>query len=128
MRKWKRKILGPLRMVCCINTVTDLVDGIQYALQLHIHCNYQFIFLSHVVHCRERHSDHGILRAPSTSANTFWQLEKGRDPHSGKHAASHYRANIVFSRRSWSRCANNIVLVSVRLAATRDFQVENATF
>jgi len=36
------------------------------------------------VHCRERHSDHGILRAPSTSANTFWQLEKGRDPHSGE--------------------------------------------
>jgi len=37
------------------------------------------------VHCRKRHSDHGILKPPSTSANTYWQFEKERDPLSGEY-------------------------------------------
>ena len=37
-----------------------------------------------VVHCRKRHSDHGILKAPSTSANTYWQFEKESFPCSGE--------------------------------------------
>ena len=37
-----------------------------------------------IVHCRKRHSDHGILKAPSTSANTYWQFEKESDPRSGE--------------------------------------------
>lgn len=37
-----------------------------------------------LVHCRRRKTDHGILKAPSTSANTFWQIEKESDPRSGE--------------------------------------------
>jgi len=33
-----------------------------------------------VVHCRKHRSDHGILKSPSTSAKTYWQFEKERDP------------------------------------------------
>ena len=38
-----------------------------------------------VVHGRKRHSDHGILKPPSTSANTYWQFEKERNPCSGEY-------------------------------------------
>jgi hypothetical protein len=35
------------------------------------------------VHFRKRRSNHGVLKNPSTSANTFWQIEKCSDPRSG---------------------------------------------
>lgn len=36
------------------------------------------------MHCRKRKTDHGLLKAPSTSANTYWQIEKESDPRSGE--------------------------------------------
>ena len=36
------------------------------------------------VHLRKRKSDHGRLKAPSTSAITYWQIEKDTEPLSGK--------------------------------------------
>ena len=47
-----------------------------------------FSFILNAVHCRERQSENGILKAPSTSANTFWQLEKASDSRSGKYEVS----------------------------------------
>ena len=37
-----------------------------------------------VVHLRKRKSDHGKLKAPSTSSITYWQIEKDEEPLSGK--------------------------------------------
>lgn len=37
-----------------------------------------------IVHFRKRRSNQGILKNPSTSANTFWQIEKCIDRRSGK--------------------------------------------
>ena len=54
-------------------------------------CHYQYLKKLHylctavVVHCRKRRSDHGILKPPSTSANTYWQFEKECDPLSGEY-------------------------------------------
>lgn len=46
------------------------------------------VFLSQIllftVHFRKRRSTHGILKNPSSSANTFWQIEKHSDSRSGK--------------------------------------------
>jgi len=36
------------------------------------------------VHLRKRKSDHGRLKAPSTSSITYWQIEKDAEPLSGK--------------------------------------------
>ena len=36
-----------------------------------------------VVHLRKRKSDHGKLKAPSTSSITYWQIEKDEEPLSG---------------------------------------------
>ena len=36
------------------------------------------------MHCRKRKTDHGLLKAPSTSSNTYWQIEKESDPRSGE--------------------------------------------
>ena len=36
------------------------------------------------VHLRKRKSDHGRLKAPSTSSITYWQIEKYIEPLSGK--------------------------------------------
>lgn len=36
------------------------------------------------MHCRKRKTDHGLLKAPSTSANTYWQIEKESDSRSGE--------------------------------------------
>ena len=38
----------------------------------------------YVVHLRKRKSDHGKLKAPSTSSITYWQIEKDEEPLSGK--------------------------------------------
>ena len=38
----------------------------------------------HVVHLRKRKSEHGKLKAPSTSSITYWQIEKDEKPLSGK--------------------------------------------
>ena len=35
------------------------------------------------VHLRKRKSDHGRLKAPSTSSITYWQIEKDTEPLSG---------------------------------------------
>ena len=35
------------------------------------------------VHLRKRKSDYGKLKAPSTSAITYWCIEKRKDPRSG---------------------------------------------
>ena len=37
----------------------------------------------YVVHLRKRKSEHGKLKPPSTSAITYWQIEKDEDPLSG---------------------------------------------
>ena len=36
-----------------------------------------------LVHLRKRKSEHGKLKAPSTSAITYWQIEKDKEPLSG---------------------------------------------
>ena len=36
------------------------------------------------VHLRKRKSEHGRLKAPSTSSITYWQIEKDAVPLSGK--------------------------------------------
>ena len=36
------------------------------------------------VHLRKRQSEHGRLKAPSTSSITYWQIEKDAEPLSGK--------------------------------------------
>ena len=36
-----------------------------------------------IVHLRKRKSDHGRLKAPSTSSITYWQIEKDAEPLSG---------------------------------------------
>ena len=35
------------------------------------------------VHLRKRKSDHGKLKSPSTSAITYWTIEKKKEPLSG---------------------------------------------
>lgn len=42
------------------------------------------IGLSLSVHCRKRKTDHGLLKDPSSSSNTYWQIEKESDPRSGE--------------------------------------------
>ena len=37
-----------------------------------------------IVHLRKRKSEHGRLKAPSTSSITYWQIEKDAEPLSGK--------------------------------------------
>ena len=39
--------------------------------------------LIYVVHLRKRKSEHSKLKAPSTSAITYWQIEKDKEPLSG---------------------------------------------
>ena len=45
------------------------------------------IYITHgyyiTVHLRKRKSDHGRLKAPSTSSITYWQIEKHTEPLSG---------------------------------------------
>ena len=36
------------------------------------------------VHLRKRKSDHGKLKSPSTSAITYWTIEKKKEPLSGE--------------------------------------------
>ena len=45
---------------------------------------YKNHLLTYVVHLRKRKSDHGNLKAPSTSSITYWQIEKDKKPLSGK--------------------------------------------
>ena len=40
--------------------------------------------LSCTVHCRKRKMDHGILKDPSTSSNTYWQIERESNQCSGE--------------------------------------------
>lgn len=43
-------------------------------------CLYMFVY---AVHLRKRKSEHGKLKSPSTSAITYWQIEKDKEPLSG---------------------------------------------
>ena len=48
-------------------------------------CILLYIFLLFVtVHCRQRRVDQRRHINPSTSANTYWQIEKGEDPKTGQ--------------------------------------------
>ena len=54
-------------------------------------CNYDVKWQTHFyispfsVHCRKRKTDYaGRLKSPSTSANTYWQIEKESDPLNGE--------------------------------------------
>ena len=42
-----------------------------------------YLLNDYAVHFRRRRSNHGVLKYPSTSANTFWQIEKCLDSRSG---------------------------------------------
>ena len=42
------------------------------------------------VHLRKRKSDHGKLKPPSTSAITYWTIEKKKEPLSGEISAYCY--------------------------------------
>lgn len=55
---------------------------------IHNHCTVtvtQDYFFMFAVHLRKRKFEHGQLKAPSTSAITYWQIEKDKEPLSGKH-------------------------------------------
>ena len=45
--------------------------------------NYVMVYVYFTVHLRKRKSDHGRLKAPSTSSITYWQIEKDAEPLSG---------------------------------------------
>ena len=45
--------------------------------------NYLMVYVYCTVHLRKRKSDHGRLKAPSTSSITYWQIEKDAEPLSG---------------------------------------------
>ena len=47
-----------------------------------MYCDLNTLYL--IVHLRKRKSDHGRLKAPSTSSITYWQIEKDAEPLSGK--------------------------------------------
>ena len=54
-------------------------EGISYIT----HLCYINVYLI-LVHLRKRKSDHGKLKAPSTSAITYWQIEKDKERLSGR--------------------------------------------
>ena len=51
------------------------------------------------VHLRKRKSDHGRLKAPSTSSITYWQIEKDAEPLSGKLSLFY-----IFAREAMIAC------------------------
>ena len=59
------------------NTCTIFILFHDYNIAIVIHTLY------FIVHLRKRKSNHGRLKAPSTSSITYWQIEKDAEPLSG---------------------------------------------
>ena len=49
-----------------------------------------FLLVPSIVHCRQRRVDQRKHGNPSTSANTYWQIEKEEDPRTGKRSQFQY--------------------------------------
>ena len=45
---------------------------------------YKFCFFCYLVHCRLRKLGSRKHAMPSTSSNTYWQIERDDDPRNGK--------------------------------------------
>ena len=50
-----------------------------------------------LVHCRLRKVDSRKHAAPSTSSNTYWQIEKQEDPRSGEYSKNRWKISLMAS-------------------------------
>ena len=58
-----------------------------------LQCTGLYMYIT--VHLRKRKSDHGRLKAPSTSSITYWQIEKDAEPLIGKLSSICLRKGII---------------------------------